>query len=377
MQKKRLKVGLIKGGQLGLMLLQAPRSIEMQTFVLDNDPECPCRGVCDKFVLGDSRNFEDVFAFGKNLDVLTFEYEHINIQALNKLQKQGVRVYPNPKVLQIVQDKGTQKKFYASQQIPTSSFHVVRSRQALIDLGLPFPYVLKTREAGYDGKGVLKIEKSEDLENAFDEPCVVEEWIDFAKEISVVVARNVNGDVDAYPTVEMTFHKTKNLVEFLSSPAQVTSEVHMKARQIAIDIAVKLDVVGILAVEMFVTKKGDILVNEIAPRVHNSAHHTIEANITSQFVQHWHAVLGQSLTPSTMKTPAVMVNILGEDGFEGKAYYEGIEEAERLGNVHVHLYGKVVTKPFRKMGHVTILDVTMDKALAKARLVKEIIKVKA
>ncbi len=377
MAKQKLRVGLIKGGQLGLMLLEAAKGFDVQTFVLDDDPNCPCRHLCDNFVQGDCQNFDQVFMFGKSLDLLTFEYEHINIDALKELQSAGLTIYPDPKILSVVQDKGTQKEFYRTHEIPTSPFHLIRSKEELKSLKVALPFVQKTRKAGYDGKGVLKINTKADLDRAFDEPCVVEEFIDFEKEIAVVVARNLKGDVEVYPTVEMVFHPVKNLVEFLASPANITPEVHIEARRIAVDLAHQLEMVGILAVEMFVTKSGKVLVNEIAPRVHNSAHHTIEANVTSQFEQHWRAVLGMPLGSTDIKSPAVMVNILGEDGCQGKARYEGIEDAKQLGDVYVHLYGKAITKPFRKMGHATILDGKIDRALTKARLVKEIIKVKA
>ncbi len=377
MSNQRLRVGLIKGGQLGLMLLEVRRQFDIQTFVLDDDPNCPCRDLCDTFVQGDCLDFNDVYAFGKELDLLTFEYEHINIEALRKLQAEGVKVYPDPDILAIVQDKGTQKEFYRTHQIPTSPFYLIRDKEELKALAKQFPLVIKTRKAGYDGKGVLKLNTSAEIDKAFDEPCVVEAYVDFDKEISVVVARNTNGALEVYPTVEMVFHPTKNLVEFLASPANIPTDVDAAARRIAIDIATKIDLVGVLAVEMFVTKDHQVLVNEIAPRVHNSGHHTIEANVTSQFQQHWRAILGMPLGSTAITSPAVMVNILGCDGYEGKARYEGIMEAENLGGVFVHLYGKAITRPFRKMGHATVLDVNIDKALEKARVVRELIKAKA
>lgn len=374
---KRLKVGLIKGGQLGLMLLEARADFDVDVAILDDDPKCPCRGLCDEFVDGDSMNFDHVYAFGKRVDLLSFEYEHINIEALRKLKAEGLKVYPDPDILSIVQDKGTQKEFYKIHQIPTSPFVLVRNKKELAGLSFPKPYVLKTRKAGYDGKGVLKINCVEDLDQAFDEPCVVEEYVDFAKEISVVVARNPQGEIAAYPTVEMVFHPTKNLVEFLASPANISKEIDEVAQRIALDLAVQVGLVGVLAVEMFVDRSGKVLVNEIAPRVHNSGHHTIEANVTSQFAQHWRAILGLPLGSTAIKSPAVMVNVLGNAGYEGKARYEGIEQAGSLGGVYVHLYGKDITRPFRKMGHATVLDTDTNKALAKAQLVKTIINVKA
>jgi len=376
MGQKKLKVGLIKGGQLGLMLLEASRSFDIQTFVLDDDPNCPCRSLCDEFVLGNCEDFDDVYAFGKKVDLITFEYEHINIDALKKLHKEGLAIFPSPDSLAIVQDKGRQKEFYRDNAIATSPFHLINNKQAIAPLVSRFPVVQKTRKAGYDGKGVMKLNGLDDLGKAFDGPSVLEEYVDFVNEIAVVVARNQQGEIALYPTVSMVFHPVQNLVEFLASPANITADVDAKARRLAIKIAEQINLVGVMAVEMFVTKDNEVLVNEIAPRVHNSGHHTIEANVTSQFEQHWRAVLGLPLGSTAIKSPAVMVNILGEAGFDGKARYEGIEEAIKLGGVHVHLYGKAITRPFRKMGHATIVDENVDKALTKARIVKEIIKVK-
>lgn len=372
-----MKLGLIKGGQLGKMMLEAALHTGMHTVVMDNDPQCPCRPLCKEFVLGDSMNFDDVYAFGKKADVLTFEYEHINIQALRKLEAEGLKIFPKPEILEIVQDKGRQKEFYRDNRIPTAEFRLVEDREGLKACADLFPAVQKSRTAGYDGKGIYKIDSAKDISGAFDVPSVLERRVDFAKEISVLVARDQKGDTVVYPTVEMVFHLTKNLVEFLACPANITEEVDQKAKDIAVDLAKRLAMVGILAVEMFVTKNGEVLVNEIAPRVHNSGHHTIEANTTSQFAQHLRCVTGSSVELSKTVFPAAMVNILGGPGFEGRARYEGIDEALALGNVYVHLYGKAITKPFRKMGHATITDPDVNEALAKARRVKDLIKVKA
>ncbi len=369
------KIGFIKGGQLAKMMLEAAAGFDIHSFVLDNDPQCPCRWLCHEFVLGDCLAFDDVYSFGKKVDLLTFEYEHINAQALKKLQAEGLAIYPDPRILEMVQDKGRQKEFFIAHQIPTAQFRLIGNRQALTAAADFFPAVQKTRTAGYDGRGVYKVHSTADIPGAFDGPSVLERCIDFDKEIAVLVARNVKGETAVYPTVEMVFHPVKNLVEFLASPANITEEVDQRARQIAAKIASELHVVGILAVEMFVTKTGEVLVNEIAPRVHNSGHHTIEGNHTSQFKQHLRAIMGLPLGPTGTKAPAVMVNILGSEGCVGKARYSGIEAAQALGGVHIHLYGKEITKPFRKMGHATVIDHDIAAALNKARQVKELIQV--
>jgi 5-(carboxyamino)imidazole ribonucleotide synthase len=372
-----LKVGFIKGGQLGKMLLEAAPAFDIRTFVLDNDPNCPCHNLCDQLVLGDESLFDDVYAFGKMVDILTFEYEHINIEALKKLKAEGLTIFPDPSILEMVQDKGKQKEFYKTNGIPTSEFRLINGRKDLESMMVFLPAVQKTRRAGYDGKGVHKINSADDLANAFDEPSVLEKFVDFDKEIAVIAARNDKGETVVYPTVEMVFHPTKNLVEFLASPANIKDEVNQEARGIALQLVQALGIVGVLAVEMFVTKDGRVLVNEVAPRVHNSGHHSIEGNITSQFMQHLRCILGMKPGSSEINSPAVMVNILGTPGFEGPARYEGLDVAHALGGVYVHLYNKAITKPFRKMGHATVIDSNVNNALIKARQVKDIIKVKA
>jgi 5-(carboxyamino)imidazole ribonucleotide synthase len=375
MFKRQLKVGIIKGGQLGKMLLQEAASFDIHALVMDNDPHCPCRPLAD-FTLGDCDNFEDVYSFGKKVDVLTFEYEHINIEALKRLKSEGVVIYPDPSVIEIVQNKATQKDFYRQHGIPTADFKLISNRMALRMHEDFFPAIQKTCKAGYDGKGIYKIANKDDMASAFDEPSILEQWVDFKKEISVLVARNAHGQCAIYPTVEMEFHPEKNLVEFLLCPANIPKEIDAKAKDIAMTIAQKLNLVGTLAVEMFIDQKDQVLVNEIAPRVHNSGHHTIEGSLTSQFEQHMRAVLGLPLGLTNLTLPSVMVNILGADGYDGPAAYEGIEEALALEGVFIHLYGKAITKPFRKMGHATILDKDINAALIKARQVKDLIKVR-
>ncbi len=357
-------------------MLQAAPSFDVKAYVLDNDANCPCRDLCHEFVLGDSLNYDDVYAFGKKVDVLTFEYEHVNVEALRQLKKEGLSIYPDPDIIALVQDKGVQKEFYRQHNIPTADFKMVANRLALRACTDMLPAVQKTCKAGYDGKGVYKINSAEDIHSAFDEPSVLEELIDFDKEIAVIVARNVFGEVAVYPVVEMVFHPTKHLVEFLRCPADIAPAIEKKAKDIALALVNQLNLVGVLAVEMFVTRDGKVLVNEIAPRVHNSAHHTIEGTFTSQFEQHLRAVMNLPLGLTDITAPSVMVNILGADGFEGLARYEGVEEALRLGGVYIHLYGKEITKPFRKMGHATIIGHDAAQAMNKARQVKDLIKVR-
>ena len=371
MFKRHLKLGLIKGGQLGKMMLQVAPSFDVQSFVMDDDLNCPCRHLCYEFTQGDAMNFDDVYAFGKKVDVLTFEYEHIHVEALKKLKAEGLSIYPDPDIIELVQDKGRQKEFYRTHGIPTADFQIVPNRLALKACSDFFPAVQKTCKAGYDGKGIFKLKDENDIPDAFNEPSVLEKCIDFDKEISVVVARNVNGEVAVYRAVEMVFHPEKNLVEFLRCPADITPVVEKKATAIAIRILHQLNLVGVLAVEMFITKEGEVLVNEIAPRVHNSGHHTIEGALTSQFEQHLRAVLGLPLGLTDMTLPSVMVNLLGDEHHEGKAIYQGIEQALGLGGVYIHLYGKTITKPFRKMGHATIVDADINKALERAHRVKD------
>ena len=375
MFKRHLKLGLIKGGQLGKMLLQAAPSFDIQSYVMDDDIHCPCRHLCYEFTQGDAMNFDDVYAFGKKVDVLTFEYEHIHVEALKKLKAEGLSIYPDPTIIELVQDKGRQKEFYRSHHIPTADFQIVPNRLALNACTEFFPAVQKTCRAGYDGKGIYKLRDEGDIPGAFNEPSVLEKHIDFDKEISIVVARNFSGEVAVYKPVEMLFHPDKNLVEFLRCPANISVDIEKKATAIAMYLLRELDLVGALAVEMFVTKEGDVLVNEIAPRVHNSGHHTLEGALTSQFEQHLRAVMGLPLGLTDMTLPSVMVNLLGDEHSDGKAVYQGVEEALGLGGVYIHLYGKERTRPFRKMGHATILDHDVNAAIAKAKRVKEIIKI--
>lgn len=371
------KLGVLGGGQLGRMLIQSAMNYDVHVYAMDISKTAPCARLAYEFTEGDINNFDDVIAFGKDKDVLTVEIEHVNVDALEVLEKQGIQVFPQPRVLRLIQDKGLQKEFYQNNDIPTAPFRLIYNKQE-IENSIDFlPAMQKLRKGGYDGKGVFKIGDKKDIANAFESPSLLEDLIDFEKELSVIVARNKNGEVKTFPLVECEFNPSLNLVEFLFSPANVSSEIEEKAEKIAIDVIEKLEMVGLLAVEMFLTKKGDLLVNEIAPRTHNSGHHTIECNYTSQFEQHLRAITNQHLGDTSIKSPGVMINLLGEDKFKGPAVYEGLEEMMTQKGVYIHLYGKAQTKPFRKMGHVTVTDNSLDEAKNKARRIQQIMKVKS
>lgn len=371
------KVGVLGGGQLGRMLIQAGIDFNLEFSIMDPDKEAPCRQLVHEFYNGDLTDFDQVYAFGKGKDLITIEIENVNVEALEVLEKEGVKVYPQPKVIRIIQDKRLQKQFYKEHTIPTSDFVLVRDKLEIAHHTAMFPVFQKLGRAGYDGRGVARIQTPEDIDKALDGPAVLERLVDFEKEISVIVARNIKGEVAVYPVVEMVFHPDANLVEFLFAPAQITESQEKKAKAIAQKVIESLNMVGLLAVEMFLDKKGNLLVNEVAPRPHNSGHQTIKANYTSQYEQHLRAILGLPLGQTSLKNPAAMINLLGEPGFEGTALYEGLEEALDQDGVYVHLYGKKKTKPYRKMGHVTILDEDVDRLKEKANFIKTTIKVKA
>jgi 5-(carboxyamino)imidazole ribonucleotide synthase len=371
-----LKLGILGGGQLGRMLIQESINYNVNTFVLDPDVEAPCKHLCNKFVQGSLTDYQTVYNFGKTVDLVTIEIEKVNVDALEQLENEGVLVYPQSRVIRLIQDKGVQKQFFKENGIPSAPFHLLQNREELISRNFPFPYIQKLRKDGYDGRGVHALKSAADLDQAFDAPSLVEEWVDFEKELAVIVARNENGEVKTFPCVEMEFNPEANLVEFLISPSTLPDHILDKADQLAVKIAESLKIVGVLAVELFLTRNGDILVNELAPRPHNSGHQSIEGNYTSQYEQHLRAIFNLPLGDTRSIGNAVMINLLGEKGFEGLAEYEGIQQIMKLDGVYVHLYGKKLTKPFRKMGHVTILDEDRQKAIDKARLVQQTIKVK-
>lgn len=371
---KDFVLGVLGGGQLGRMLIQEAVNLDLRVHVLDPDSEAPCAALAHGFTAGSFADEEAVLAFGRKCNVLTVEIEHVHTGALKKLVAEGVQVYPTPEVLELVQDKGLQKQFYQRHQIPTASFHLTENREELLSHAASFPAVQKLRRGGYDGRGVQVLHSAADLGSAFDAPSVLEKKISFDKEISVIVARNARGEVSTFPLVEMEFNPQANLVEFLFSPADVPAHLSDRARHIAVQLAEALNHVGLLAVEMFVAGD-DILVNEMAPRPHNSGHHTIEANVTSQYAQHLRAILGLPLGDTRLVEPAVMVNLLGAPGHAGPVYYEGLTQVLGWPGVHVHLYGKSQTKPFRKMGHVTVRAAELSRAQQLAREVLKCVRV--
>ncbi|MDB5026303.1 MAG: 5-(carboxyamino)imidazole ribonucleotide synthase [Mucilaginibacter sp.] len=370
-----LKLGILGGGQLGRMLIQQAINYNVTVKVLDPDREAPCRKLCDEFVVGSLGDYETVYKFGKKVDLLTIEIEKVNVDALEQLEKEGVQVYPQPRIIRLIQDKALQKQFFKENDIPTAEFQVISSAEQLKKSHIPFPYIQKLRRDGYDGRGVYKVLDESYLAKAFTEPSLIERMVDFEKEIAVIVARNEHGEIKAFPMVEMEFNPQVNLVEFLIAPSTLPFEVHQEAERIAKRVAGCLNIVGLLAVEMFLDKNGKILVNELAPRPHNSGHQTIEGNVVSQFEQHLRAIFNQPLGDTACLNHAIMINILGETGYQGPAVYQGIEKVLDCAGVYIHLYGKALTKPFRKMGHVTIVDTDRDKAIEKARYVQKTLKV--
>ncbi len=372
---KGFKIGVLGGGQLGRMLLQKSYSYNLEMAFVDPDPKAPCREISNWFYKGDLNDFQMVYDFGKKCDVVSIEIENVNVDALAKLEKEGIKVFPQPAALKTIQDKGLQKLFYQTNNINTSEFFLIENKNEISLFADKFPVVQKLRKGGYDGKGVQILKNVNDLDKAFDAPSVLERLVNIKKEISVIAARAQDGSVTAYPPVEMEFNPEANLVEFLFSPADISKEVEKHAMQLAKDIIAKLDMVGILAVEMFVTPDNEVVVNEVAPRPHNSGHQTIEGNETSQYDQLLRCLIGMPLGSTEITIPSVMVNLLGEKGYVGAAKYDGIEKVMATAGVNVHLYGKSDTKPFRKMGHVTIVDKDLNKAKEKARFVKDTLKI--
>jgi 5-(carboxyamino)imidazole ribonucleotide synthase len=370
-------LGVLGGGQLGRMLIQSAISYNQDIHILDPDPNAPCKDLAQQFTVGSLKDFDQVYAFGQHCDVITVEIEAVNTQALQKLADEGKKVYPQPHLLALIQDKRSQKQFYLDHGIPTAEFILTENKADVIANASFLPAVNKLGKEGYDGRGVQVLRTAADLDLAFDAPGLLEKLIDFDKEIAVTVARNARGEVIAYPAVECAFHPTANLVEFLFAPAAISPAIEQKAQAIAKDLILKLDLVGILAVELFVTRTGEVLVNEIAPRPHNSGHHSIEANFTSQFEQHLRAVMNWPLGNTALRCPAAMINLLGEPGYEGAVEVEGLDEAMSEKGVYIHLYGKKHTKPFRKMGHVTLLGEDIQEVKAKANRIKALIKIKS
>lgn len=371
---KQTKVGILGGGQLGRMLIQSGIDFNLQFKVLDPDAHAPCSTLAE-FITGKLTDYNTVIQFGSDCDLITIEIENVNTSALKKLVELGKKVFPQPHIIELIQDKRLQKNFYKHNNIPTAEFLLTENAADVIRNVHFIPAVNKLAREGYDGRGVQVMRTPEDLTKAFDAPGLLEKLIDFEKEIAVIVARDEDGKVKIFPVVEMVFHSDYNLVDYLFAPAHIPASIAAEANRIAEKIISKLEMVGLLAVEMFVTKDGKVLVNEIAPRPHNSGHQTIEANVTSQYEQHLRAIMHWPLGDISMLMPSAMVNLLGEPGYEGPAQYQGFETIIRETGVHVHLYGKTTTKPFRKMGHVTIVDQDIDRVRLKVNFVKETLKV--
>ncbi|WP_283642945.1 5-(carboxyamino)imidazole ribonucleotide synthase [Croceibacter atlanticus] len=372
-------IGILGGGQLGKMLLYETRKYDIRTHVLDPNPQAPCKISCNKFTEGSLMDYETVYNFGKQVDVLTFEIEAVNVEALETLEKEGKTVYPSAQTLRKIQNKGVQKEFYESNGIPTAQFKRYETKQLLTEAIVrkehSFPFVWKSCEGGYDGKGVSVIRDDEDLIPLPEVSCIAEEMIPFKNELAVIVVRNPKGDVKTYPVVEMEFHPEANQVEYVICPARIEKTIADKARAVAKKVSKSFEHVGILAVELFQTHNDEILVNEVAPRPHNSGHFSIEGSFTNQFEQHLRAILNLTLGSTKSKVGSVMVNLVGEEGYTGQVYYENIENIMSLNGVTPHIYGKRETRPFRKMGHVTIIDEDINEARRVAEKVKQKIKV--
>ncbi|WP_417592545.1 5-(carboxyamino)imidazole ribonucleotide synthase [Owenweeksia hongkongensis] len=373
------KLGILGGGQLGKMLLTDTRRYDIQTKVMDPSPVAPCRFGSNEFVQGDITDKQAVLDFAKDCDVITIEIENVSTEALHELEAQGKIIYPRPRTLDIIKNKSLQKDFYREHKVPTASYFTFENReqmmQLLLESELNPPFVWKAATGGYDGKGVSIVRNSSDIEDLPDMPGLIEEMVDYAVEIAVVVARSPSGETKSFPVVEMEFHPTANLVEYVFSPSNIDIRIQNKANQLAEEVAHKFDHVGLLAVEMFVTKDGHVMVNEVAPRVHNSGHLTIEGNVTSQFDQHLRAILDLPLGDTEIVRPAVMINLTGEADHSGPVLYEGIEKIMKSYGVSIHLYGKAETRPFRKMGHITITAKTIEEAREVAGNVNNTIKV--
>ena len=373
------KLGILGGGQLGRMLLAETQKFDIHTAVLESNKNAPCAAICNEFVVGNLLDFDAVYNFGKKVDLLTIEIENINLDALDRLEAEGLKIFPKPKDLRIIQSKAIQKKFYLNHQIPTAAFHhfeyLKELKQSYENKSITFPFVWKAARFGYDGNGVKVVRNIEDLNRLPNEECITEELIPFKNELAVIVARNEDGETKTYPVVEMEFHPEANQVEYVICPARIDSNIAKQAREVALKVVNDLDFIGLLAVEMFQTKEDEILVNEVAPRPHNSGHYSIEASYTNQFEQHLRSILNLPLGSTTSKVAGIMVNLVGEEGFSGQVIYQNIEKIIEIEGVTPHIYGKKETRPFRKMGHVTIVNSDIDVARKIAQKVKETIRV--
>ena len=371
------KTGILGGGQLGRMLLQAAANYPVETFVMENDPDCPAAHLCHHFTCGDINNFDQVYHFGKGLDAITIEIESVNAEALEKLEQEGVKIYPKPSTLKIIKNKILQKQFYADNEIPTSEFIITQNKSDLKNQTHFLPAVHKISMGGFDGRGVVLLNSLADIENGFDTAAVLEKRVEIKKEIAIMIAVGDNGDTAMYPAVDMVFDNSLNLLDYQVCPADLPEKILWKAEAIARKVVNELKSPGIFAVELFLDVNDNIFVNETAARVHNSGHHTIEGNYSSQFDMLWRVILGFPLGSTKSILPSAIVNLLGENGFNGKAVYEGMDEILRLENVFVHIYGKKETRPGRKMGHITILSAEHQELIHQANRIKQTVKVVA
>jgi 5-(carboxyamino)imidazole ribonucleotide synthase len=374
------KLGILGGGQLGKMLLQVTSRLSIKTNILDPSKDSPCKNLCNEFEIGNLMDFDSVYQFGKKCDLVTFEIEHVNIEALEKLESEGTKVYPSSKTLKIIQNKNLQKQFFIDNNIPTSNFWYFKSpkdfKNSFHKNQISFPCVWKKTKFGYDGYGVEIIKSIKQIDNLPNEEFIIEEFIPFEKELATTIVRNNSGDIQIFPLVQMDFNKESNQVEYVVCPAQVNREIKDLANALAMKVSKSFKHVGLLAIEMFLTKDNKILINEVAPRPHNSAHYSIEACENSQFQQHINSILDLKLGSCESNNNAIMVNLVGEKGYSGPVIYQGIEKAMEQSNVSVHIYGKSNTKPNRKMGHITVTDENLKNGLKKAKSIKNLIKVK-
>ncbi len=373
------KLGILGGGQLGKMLLTETRKFDIQTYVIDPSKEAPCQFGATEFFIGDLMEFNAIYEFGKKVNLLTIEIENVNLDALDKLEAEGLPIFPSPKTLRLIQNKGRQKDFYVENKIPTSLHQRFVSleglKKSLEKNELEFPFVWKCAQFGYDGNGVKIVRSTIDLVNLPKVECITEQMVPFKNELAVIVARSVSGEVKTYPVVEMEFHPEANQVEYVICPARIDEKAAQKATEIALKVSNVFNHVGLLAVELFQTEDDEILVNEVAPRPHNSGHYSIEASYTSQFENHLRAILNLPLGNTDSKVAGIMVNLVGEEGFSGQVVYENIEKIMAIDGVTPHIYGKRETRPFRKMGHVTIVNENMMEARKIAEEVKNSIRV--
>ena len=376
-----LNLGILGGGQLGKMLCLAASNWDLNTIVLDPSEDCPSSTTCSEFIRGNFREYHDVAKLLGKVDIATIEIEHVNVEALEFLEEDGVDVRPSPEIISIIKDKGLQKTFYEKNNLPTSNFTVCNSKDQVLEKvkngRIKLPFVQKQCRGGYDGRGVHIVDSEYKLERLLDGRCIIEDLVDIDKELSVIVAQNKLGEVKCFSPVEMVFNYDANLVDYLISPADISDNLSREAEDIAIETIQLFRLYGILTVEMFLTSDNKLLINEVAPRPHNSGHHTIESCITSQYEQHLRSLLDLPLGNTDIKVPSVMLNILGSQGYEGFALYDGLDDCLKVEGASIHIYGKKVTKPFRKMGHVTILDKSIKSALDKANYIKQNLRVVA